>query len=186
MNFLVIPLILLSCGLSAQFQELKIEKVGKDRKIGTTYRIYASLKNEGDQLLVVFGDKDHQLIISSDKPFYQDPDGAATAFECNTAHKKNASKKDSWITITSDNVNHPELQFMGMNCNEFESSGKEITSGKDGAWYVLPTSKLSICGPDRRILIAQLTTKGNITGILNLMGKTHQGETWIQHDIKIP
>ncbi|MFM7104515.1 MAG: hypothetical protein ACKOW8_03265 [Flavobacteriales bacterium] len=185
MNFLTLSFIIISYSLSAQFQHLIVERVSKDKKIGSTYRIYAELKNEGDQLLVVFGDKDHPLNISCDKVFYQDTESGATAYQSLSSRKNNAFVKDSWITISSEKDNHPELQFMGMNCKDFETTGSAISSGQDGAWYILPTSKMSVCGPEKRVLIAQLTTKGNISGILNLMGKTQQGDTWIEHGITL-
>jgi hypothetical protein len=185
MNLLVLPLLLFSITLSAQFQKLHLEKISKDKKMGSIYRCYAELKNEGDQLLVVFGDKDHILNISSDEVFYQNSEGGASGYESSSDSKKNILAKDSWITISSDKNNHPELQLMGMNCKDFEATGAGITSGKDGAWYILPTSKMSVCGADKRVLIAQLITKGKISGTLNLMGKTQKGATWIEHDIKI-
>lgn len=185
MKLLIVLFLFITVHVSGQFQKLHIEKIGKDKKIGNTYRIYVELKNEGDQLLVVFGDKDHTLNITSDQIFYQNPGGAATANEAFSGKQKDVLEKDSWITISSDNDNHPELQFMGMNCKDFEAAGNAITSGQDGAWYLLPTSKLSVCGTDKRVLIAQLITKGKISGTLNLMGKTQRGDTWIEHDIQL-
>jgi len=185
MKLLIVLFLFLSVHVSGQFQKLHIEKIGKDKKIGSTYRIYVELKNEGDQLLVVFGDKDHTLNISSDQVFYQNQEGAATGNEAFSGKPKSVLEKDSWITISSDKENHPELQLMGMDCKDFEATGAGITSGKDGAWYILPTSKMSVCGADKRVLIAQLITKGKISGTLNLMGKSQKGDTWIEYDINL-
>ncbi|MFM7105414.1 MAG: hypothetical protein ACKOW8_07810, partial [Flavobacteriales bacterium] len=58
-------------------------------------------------------------------------------------------------------------------------------SGLDGAWYILPNVKQSVAGKSKRILLAQLTTKGKVNGVLNLMGKTISGEKWIEYDIPL-
>lgn len=168
-----------------QFEKLLIQKTGKSKKWGTTYRIFVQLKEEGDQLLVVFGDKDHPMNISSSESFYQFQNGASTAAEISSKNREEAFKNDSWITLSSDLESHPSLQFMGMKTLDFEQHGKALSSGSDGAWYILPTAQQSVCRSDKRILIAQLTTKGKLFGTVNLMGKTKQGESWIQHNIPI-
>jgi len=181
----IILLLFTSSGLYCQFDHLVFERTSKSKKRGNTYRIYAELKNEADQLMVVFGDKEHPLRLFSDQKFFQLPEGSASASEIPPQKREQALQLDSWITISSDEISHPSLQFMGMNVTRFESEGGEISSGVDGAWYILPTAKQSISGKNKRILLAQLTTKGNISGVLNLMGKTHAGEKWIEYNIPL-
>ncbi|MFM7725618.1 MAG: hypothetical protein ACKO7B_02870, partial [Flavobacteriales bacterium] len=135
--------------------------------------------SESDQLMVVFGDKEHPMKISSDKLFYQMPNGSASASEIVSGKGDEALKTDSWVTISSDDNVHPALQFMGMQLTNFEASGGEISSGLDGAWYILPNVKQSVAGKSKRILLAQLTTKGKVNVVLHLMGKTSSGEKWI-------
>lgn len=182
---LVLLFLFASNHLLSQFDELVIERTAKSKKYGNTYRVYAELKSESDQLMVVFGDKEHPMRISSDKPFYQMEGGAASAAELVNNKREDALRMDSWITISSDDNLHPAIQLMGMQLTEFETNGGELSSGQDGAWYILPNVKQSVVGSNKRVLLAQLTTKGKVIGQLNLMGKTRSGEKWIEYNIPL-
>jgi hypothetical protein len=62
------------------------------------------------------------------------------------------------------------------------ASDKELTnkqlmdecqiSTNDGAWFVTPDKRQAAAGPSKRILLMQLTTHGEVNGLINLHGRT--------------
>ena len=49
--------------------------------------------------------------------------------------------------------------------------GCEIATN-DGAWFVTPDKRQAAAGPSKRILLMQLTSQGEISGLINLHGRT--------------
>ena len=49
--------------------------------------------------------------------------------------------------------------------------GCEIATN-DGAWFVTPDKRQAAAGPSKRILLMQLTTQGEVNGLINLHGRT--------------
>ena len=100
---------------------------------------------------------------------------------------------DSWITIGRE-VNYSNFVApFNLDFEEFENGGGIATD--DGAWYV--TSDKKQTKPDDtnvRVLIAQLTTEGILTGQVNAVGRTITGydeqgrpttwDNWESHDLK--
>lgn len=186
-QYLTIALSLL-CWMNsnAQFNKIVVEEVENEGKVpGKTYRIYAELMNEGDQLYIVYGDSLHPLKIESTKPFYQAKKGAAYSklIQRNDIAKSDSLKYDSWLTIGAIDNYDNNTGNINFDPSAFETEGKGLECHKDGGWFCYPTDKQAYCGPSKRILLMQLTTKGVITGSICLMGKTVKGEVFKQNDI---
>lgn len=167
----------------AQFERLEVEEVASFDGY-TTYRVYAVLKNRGDLLDAVFGEQGNPVVVKSTSPFYQNDKGGAMANDIQKAALDQFPKLkyDSWVTIGYDNNYMNSVTFFGSMTadsvaiekdfrTDFEE-GKNILI-KDGAWFVTP-DQLQARGDDKnRVLLMQLTTKGKITGSVNLHGRWH-------------
>jgi hypothetical protein len=170
---------------SAQFKSFYVEPIQNNGKVpGRTWRVYAEMTNAGDQLFVVFGDSIHKIEIASTKPFFQATAGSALAKDIN---RKEASENellrfDSWITIGAEDNYDNNTSTLNLNLESFEKMGGKIDSGKEGAWFCIPTNKQAYSGEDRRILLMQLTTEGQISGKLSLMGKSKDGTSYTKYD----
>ena len=57
-----------------------------------------------------------------------------------------------------------------MDFESFNAGGELATS--DGAWFVTPDKRQAAAPPSKRILLMQLTSKGEISGLINLHGRT--------------
>jgi hypothetical protein len=171
----------------AQFKSFLIEQIQNGGKVpGRTWRIYAEMTNAGDQLFVVFGDSIHKIEITGTKPFYQSSKGSAWAKDI---HRKEASEDallrfDSWITIGAEDNYDNNTSTLNLNLESFEKTGGKIDSGKEGAWFCIPTNKQAYSGENKLILLMQLTTEGQISGKLSLMGKTKEGASYTKYDEK--
>lgn len=181
MKFVLVGLVcffISALGSVAQCEYVEIDKV-YESAVGTTYRIYAVMKNKGDKVLVVFGDSTNVLSVSSTKPFYQRPEGGAlsTNIRKNKLEVSDSLRYDSWLTIGRADNYENNLMILGLDTKEFESMGGSIVC-KDGAWYCLPIDAQSKCDDSKRVLLIQLTTKGKISGNLSVMGKNASGENF--------
>lgn len=157
----------------AQFKELVVEEVDNQGAVpGRTYRVYAQMEAEGDVIDAVFGDGEDYLEVSSTAPFYQHKNGANAANELQRSDVASVAglKYDSWVTIGyEDNYMNALTAFL-MDFSEFEQGGKLYTD--NGAWFVTPDMRQAAAGPDGRLLLMQLTTEGEVSGRLNLHGRT--------------
>jgi hypothetical protein len=172
---------------SAQCKGLVAEQVENEGTVpGKTWRIYAEMTNVGDQVFVVFGDSIHKIKITSTKPFYQSAAGGPTSKDANRKVAKEDSRLrfDSWVTIGAEDNYENNLSTLNLDLTAFEEKGAAIDSGKEGAWFCLPTEKQAYCGESKRILLMQLTTAGAISGSLCLMGKNKDGESYTKYDLK--
>jgi hypothetical protein len=65
---------------------------------------------------------------------------------------------------------------MTLDLSSFERGGNlQIV---DGAWFCIPTMPQIYAGPDKRVLIMQLTTDGVIDALINLQGKSVDDVMW--------
>jgi hypothetical protein len=171
--------------MNGQFKGFITEQVENEGKVpGRTWRVYAEMTHVGDQLFVVFGDSVHKIEIKSTKPFYQSKAGGALSKDSN---RKEASedpklKYDSWITIGAEDNYNNNMNILNLDLSIFEGRGGAIDSGKEGAWFCIPTDKQAYCGEDKRILLMQLTTEGHTSGKISLMGKSKDGESYTKYD----
>lgn len=159
---------------SAQFQSLVVEEVNNRGLVpGKTYRIYAQMEAEGDVIDAVFGDGEDYLEVKSTAPFYQHPEGTNAANELQRSLVQGSTdglQYDSWVTIGyEDNYMNALTAFL-MDFSEFETGSRLYTD--NGAWFVTPDMRQAAAGPDGKLLLMQLTTEGEITGRINLHGRT--------------
>ena len=165
--------ILLAGGASAQFKGLVVEEVDNKGVVpGKTYRIYAQMEAEGDVVDAIFGDGEDYLEVKSTAPFFQHERGGNSANELQRSDVASIEglAYDSWVTIGyEDNYMNALTAFL-MDFSEFEAGGQMYTN--NGAWFVTPDMRQAAAGPDGRLLIMQLTTEGDITGRINLHGRT--------------
>ncbi len=175
-------------GLSAssQLHELIVEEVENGGSVpGRTFRLYAVLESEKDQLHMVYGDAQHPLEISSSKPFYQSPQGGASSSDINRklASENPSVRYDSWLTIGAlDNYDNNTTLFL-INTEPFEKKGEAIKT-TDGAWFCVPGKEQTFPDEQRRVLIGQFTTTGIIQGRISVMGKTAAGEAFYANDVE--
>ncbi|MEY3399217.1 MAG: hypothetical protein RL220_1811, partial [Bacteroidota bacterium] len=158
---------------------LTYEEVGQNFIEGyNTYRVYASFLYPNEQLAAVFGQDITPLHITTAGQFYQHPSGSLTSdgIDADFFVFSPELEYDSWITIGSDSGPN-EVEIINVDGTTFESGGNlSISDGDGGAWYVLPNVEASAF-PDflGRVLIAQLTTNGDISIALNLQYRSSDG-----------
>lgn len=173
--------------MSAQFVQAFAEEVENNNTLNAkTYRIYIQLTNKNDQIFMIYGDKENPMEISSTKPFYQSPYGGGVARDVNRkmASDNDSLRYDSWITIgAADNYDN-NLSQLNLDLKEFEEKGGAIKT-TDGAWFCVPTDQQVFCKEDKRMLIMQLTTAGEINARFNIMGRTAAGENFQVKDIVV-
>lgn len=154
------------------------DTTGIDELVGMkTYRLYAEFTNVADQVSYVFGDSAAPLVISSPTGFFHHSVGDNLGENINVIFFSYfpSSEFDSWLTIGLE----PEDVFTGYGVSavgmddaweEFNSGeGSLILNTPNGSgWFVLSDTEYAAAGSDLKVLLAQLTTSGEISGELNL------------------
>ena len=141
----------------------------------TTYRIYLSTNAATDGVSAIVGDNEFALSLATTTSFYQETifggptpsniSAAALSFTPNLAY-------DSWVTIglegpaSSANGEVNASLLAGTWDDVFEGGNSFVVDDNQGSgWYLLPpTASNSIAGEDMRVLVAQLTTDGDLSG----------------------
>jgi len=176
---------------TAQFKGIQVEKVDNKKKVtGTTYRIYALVTSETDQIYSVGGVKEAPAYIKSTKPFYQSPNGGniSTQIIRKASNDDPGVKYDSYVTIGREDNYGNQMSVFTVDFSMFEKGGDLII--EDGGWWVLPDQEQTTAGPSKRVLIMQLTTEGVVTGKVNIAGrqnlkpKADGTPQWINIDAK--
>lgn len=163
----------------AQVVNLVVEQVENAGRVpGKTYRLYAVMTKSTDKVLVVYGDSISPLFIRSSKPFFQAPMGGATAQDSNRKMRAESDslRHDSWVTIGGEDNYECKVNLLNVDLSGFEK-GQSIEIAKDGAWFTIPTDRLAEAGDDRKVLLGQFTTKGNLEGQLSIMSKDAAGKS---------
>ena len=145
----------------------------------TTYRVYMSTPGTTDFVSACIGDADNPLFLNTTTSFYQDPFGGTTAATINPLLFGGFpdAAYDSWVTIGIDQ--QPDLQagetdisiLVDPNVASWEigfgaGGNVDISSPIGGGWYILPSSANGVSGDNQKVLLAQLTTDGEISGQL--------------------
>ena len=145
-----------------------------------TFRVYANFTNPNDQLTAVFAQDGYPMDISTTSSFYQNAIGGAFASEINPfADLVDADVVyDSWFTIGGENSN-VNLSTVGVDAaaDEFED-GEAFTvdNSLGGSWFVLPDMEpLAFPDENGQVLIAQLTTSGQVSLNVNLQYRAQDG-----------
>ena len=158
---------------SAQVVRLEVDYIDNMGKVpGDTYRVYAVMESEGDILDAVYGEASAPMRVSATKPFYQHPKGGALSADIQRYDTTTDPTLlyDSWVTIgAEDNYMNAVSGFI-MDFESFNAGGELATN--DGAWFVTPDKRQAAAPPSKRILLMQLTTAGEVEGVLNVHGRT--------------
>lgn len=143
----------------------------------STYRLYATLPGPADIVTTVFGDAEHPTSLQTTTAFYQSPLGGQ--FPCANNPILFASfpelEWDSWLTI---GVDGPPNSGLGQDCpqvvmstgspfmTEFENgNGFTIDDAIGSAWFMVPSFTNGLPDADGRVLLAQVTTDGDLSGV---------------------
>jgi len=158
----------------ADFQGIEWDVLDSGMGIGTTYRLYAVV-DAGGEVDAVYGDSDNALTIESSTSFYQNsfggygtPSAALFAFFPSLEY-------DSFVTIGLLDDAGDAMMDIGIDWSGFESGGAISTD--NGTWFATPDEP-QVLAVDGRVLIAQLTTDGDINGVINLQGKNDDLSNW--------
>ena len=159
--------------VSAQLVRVEVDYIDNQGQVpGETYRIYAVMENEGDILDAIYGEASAPLQISSTAPFFQHLNGGPLSADIQRydTTQDPTLLYDSWVTIGSEDNYMNAVSGFIMDFDSFNAGGELATS--DGAWFVTPDKRQAAAPPSKRILLMQLTSKGEITGLINLHGRT--------------
>jgi hypothetical protein len=145
----------------------------------TTYRLYVTTPGATDFVSAVAGDELNPSYLRTSTSFYQDENGGLTAGAINPLLFDffPSSAYDSWLTIGIDQApaaGDNSVQDVTLAAaagdtwaNDFEAGGNlELNSFFGGSWFTTNLVSNGVAGDDNRVLIAQLTTSGTLTGQL--------------------
>ena len=146
-----------------------------------TFRVYANFTNPNDQLSAVFAQEGYPMSITSTTSFYQNAIGGTFASDINPMADiiDPDVVYDSWFTIGGENSN---VNFSTVGVDDaaasFESGGAfAIDNSLGGSWFVLPDAEpLAFPDDNGQVLIAQLTTSGQVNFQVNLQYRAQNGE----------
>ena len=141
-----------------------------------TYRVYVTTPSADDFVSSVSGDENVPAYLRTTTSFYQDAFGSNSPDNINALFYTVVPSLayDSWLTIGIESaptgsesaitfVEAPEDNWT----SEFAAgSDLEIDSFFGGSWFALITASNGYAGEDQRVLVAQLTTTGEVTGQL--------------------
>ena len=161
---------LLATSAMADYTGLSCDAV--DNGDGTwTARIFAEFDAATDELDAVFGDAENDLHITSTNGFYQNDFGGATSADINPAlyNAFPSLVRDSWVTIGLEDQVGNNMLNIGIDFADFEDNGGDIWTD-NGTWFATP-DEAQVQEVNGRVLIAQFTTEGDVSGCLSLQGK---------------
>ena len=153
---------------SADFIGFEIDQVENGMAGLTTYRVYAVI-DAGGEVDAVYGDDVNALSIQSSTSFYQNQFGGyGTPSESLFAFFPSL-EFDSFVTIGLLNDTGDAMMDIGIDWTDFEDNGGAIYTD-NGTWFATPNEP-QVQEVGGRVLIAQLTTDGDVTGCVSLQGK---------------
>ncbi|MDG1382148.1 MAG: plastocyanin/azurin family copper-binding protein, partial [Flavobacteriales bacterium] len=167
-----------------------------------TYRVYAQVDNASTLVTAGFGGTTAPLSISSTEPFYQSQLGGTTPSN-NSASLFDISpykdlRYDSWVTIgidrtpsqmpeSSSGLNYAEVSVAGSWPGEFNNGGGLYASGAvGGTWFAFPSTANVLPDENLRVLIAQFTTAGTVSGTLGLQIVPETAPSDSTNDYRLP
>jgi hypothetical protein len=176
-------LLFLACSFTFAFNanatRLIVQKVDNGGAVaGNTYRIYAEMESPEHSLHIVYGTDAHPLRIESTAPFFQHQYGghSAASISENIFQSEPSMKFDSWITLGYENNMSNDMWDLGVDFSSFDQGGSILAT--NGGWFLIPTDEKCQAGNKNLILIAQFTTSGTASGILNLQGWHGPNNVW--------
>ncbi|HCZ08828.1 MAG TPA: hypothetical protein DHV07_06945, partial [Flavobacteriales bacterium] len=165
----------------SSFVQLGYDVVGENTVNGmTTYRVWAEFADPTEQLVAVYGFDSVPLTISTTTSFYQNPLGGALGVNYNPLLLSVDSLLafDSWVTVGGED-NTADVSTIGLDFVDFEGSGGDLIADNvnGGSVFIYPDLEPTAF-PDAngQVLIAQLTTEGEVSLTVNLQTRTADGE----------
>ena len=162
----------------------------------TTYRVYAELTNELDFVSSVYGDADAPISLQSTGTIYQTTLGGLYGTNIPSAFFAAAPELeyDSWVTIDAAFSGDGEGELGNVDAvgafADFEAGSGFFVNDPFGiAWYTTyacateaglvdslgvdtlvacADGRIGFAGEDLKVLLAQVTTDGDLTGIFNV------------------
>ena len=143
----------------------------------TTYRLYATTANAEDFVSSVYGNAEDTLMVTSTTSFYQHPGGGALGQNTNPALLASFPELayDSYVTIGLEQTattGEGEVQTVQTGnpwTSTFEGGDDLVFDSELGSlWFILNGSTNGVAGDDHKVLIAQLTTDGELSGVVNV------------------
>ena len=136
-----------------------------------TYRVYLELNDALDQVTSFTGDDNFALELNTTTSFYQHAVGTATPNGITAAALAIVPELefDSYVTVGLSGAPQGDEDAVslipGAWAEAFESGQNiSVNDGIGSGWYVFPDSPNGLAGDDKRLLVAQLTTDGEISG----------------------
>ena len=137
-----------------------------------TYRVYLDVANSDDQVTSLTGNDEFALAFNTTTSFYQNAFGGPTPNDISAGAIGLVPELefDSYVTIGL--TGQPEGQegtvemIPGTWMDTFEAGQSfTINDGIGSGWYIVPPTAVNgLGGDDQRVLVAQLTTDGDISG----------------------
>ena len=163
----------------SSFVQLGYDVLGQNTVIGmTTYRVWAEFSDPTEQLVAVFGFDSIPLSIETSTNFYQNPLGSNLASGINPVLYPVDSLLafDSWLTVGGED-NTADVNSIGLDFASFESGGSVIADDINGGSVFIYPDLEPKAFPDAagRVLIAQLTTDGEVNLTVNPQTRTDDG-----------
>ena len=165
----------------SSFVQLGYDVVGQNTVNGmTTYRVWAEFADPTEQLVAVYGFDSVPLSINTTTTFYQNPLGGALGVDYNPLLLPVDSLLafDSWVTVGGED-NTADVSSIGLDFAAFEGSGGALIADNvnGGSVFIYPDLEpTAFPDADGRVLIAQLTTDGEVNLTVNLQTRTSDGE----------
>ena len=168
---------------SADFQSIDLDEVENGMAGLTTYRVYAVI-DAGGEVDAVYGDADNVLSIQSSTSFYQNQFGGYGTPSESLFSFFPSLEFDSFVTIGLLNDTGDAMMDIGIDWTDFEDNGGAIWTD-NGTWFATPDEP-QVREVGGRVIIAQFTTDGDLTGCMSLQGKNADLTNWNALSVCLP
>ena len=137
-----------------------------------TYRVYLDVAHSDDQITSFTGNDEFALSLNTTTSFYQNALGGATPNDLSDAAIALVPELayDSYVTVgltgQPDGAEGSVELIPGTWMDAFEAGDSfTVNDGIGSGWYIVPPVAVNgLGGDDQRVLVAQLTTDGDLSG----------------------
>ncbi len=139
-----------------------------------TYRVYVTTPSPTDFVSAIAGDQVVPTFLNTTTTFHQEQFGSYSAASINPLFFSflPSLEYDSWLTMGIESLpvaGQSDITFVQAQGDDwiasFEAGNNlNINSFFGGSWFTLPTFSNGYAGEDQRVLVAQLTTDGEVSG----------------------
>ena len=138
----------------------------------TTYRVYLTVPNAADQVTSFTGNDEFPIALETTTSFYQNVFGGVTPMDISSGALSLVPELayDSWVTVGLDQAPGAGEGSIGVIpgswSTAFEAGNSfSVNDGVGSGWYIIPPlASNGLAGDDHKVLVAQLTTDGEISG----------------------